>query len=273
MMPVSKHAVEVDGHRFATGFRSFTQPLVIHLDDREDVCLLPWTYRENVKAMQECSQAQGGRLRLDVAQFARCVLAHSQIASDLHDHLAPLALWWAAGGEPTAAGSGLAETAGWILCGARRARLRAWSEGERLRALSAAIVERPGQEMWFDPFAYLDAMVQASVVELDPAGELGEFDAASAAALLNAVVAMNVSDTVPDADPGEGPAAREAAKGTLSLCRALGWTPSQVWAMPAPEVNRLLRLIALSEQPSAAPAARRGGRLADHPDAVVIAFE
>lgn len=271
-----EYLVEVDGRRFATDFNGFARPLVVCLADSAVGRVPPWTYRNHLAALRDCGEMAGGHLSLDAARFARRVLADSDIDQALHDDLAPLALWWAAGGDDAATAPMEADAAGWHPCGARRARLRPWSERERLRALSAAIVEPRSGERWFDPIAYLDAMIRASVIALDPPGSIDDLDAGTTVALLDAVVGVNIADPEEDADPMTGPAARDAARGTLALCRALGRTPSEVWAMPAPEVNRLLRLIALAADAGTRPASaapRRASRLADYPDAVVIEFE
>ena len=85
--------------------------------------------------------------------------------------------------------------------------------------------------------------------------------------------ALNLCDDEDEALLQGGPAARECAARTLRLCQALGWTPARVWATPAIEVDRLLRMLDLV-QPSAAaprPAGRRS--LADHPDATLIRID
>jgi hypothetical protein len=123
-------------------------------------------------------------------------------------------------------------------------------------------------------------MLEASVRSVEPAGtELRTLDSASTAALLEAVVALNVA--------GEEEAALlsspEIATSTLRICRELGWTPGQVWATPAPEVDRLLRLMeaARGAAPSRADAGRgpsplpppMGSGIASHPDAIIIQIE
>jgi hypothetical protein len=63
---------------------------------------------------------------------------------------------------------------------------------------------------------------------------------------------------------------------TLRLCRALGWTPTQVWATPAVEVDRLLRLLDRTASQRIDARRRpvsRAPSLADHPDATVIRIE
>jgi hypothetical protein len=186
-------------------------------------------------------------------------------------------LWWASGGD----GLERRDVEGGVELGGRRFRLRAWTQLERMRALSGSVETRTEGGTSFDAAAYLGAMLRASVQAMEPEGPgLEDLDAATTAGLLDAVVALNVPDAEePGGLPDEAPGAKEMAAVTLRLCRALGWTPSQVWATPAPEVDRLLRLLDLTEgspvaRSAPAPAARTGGsRLADHPDAIVIHIE
>jgi hypothetical protein len=88
--------------------------------------------------------------------------------------------------------------------------------------------------------------------------------------LLHATVALNLAGDEEEALLDGGPAAREWAARTLRLCQALGWTPARVWATPAAEIDRLLRMLDLV-QPAAPP--RPPPRLADHPDATVIRID
>ena len=156
----------------------------------------------------------------------------------------------------------------WLDLGpAGRARLRPWTERQRFAALSAAL-EGDGDDTWFDPVAYLDAMVRASLLVLDGPAPLDDVDARATAVLLHATVALNLASDEEEALLDGGPVAREWAARTLRLCQALGWTPARVWATPAAEVDRLLRLLDLA-RPPAQPGAR-APRLADHPDATVI---
>lgn len=116
-------------------------------------------------------------------------------------------------------------------------------------------------------------MVRASLQALDSTTGLDDLDARATAVLLHATVALNLCDDEDEALLQGGPAARECAARTLRLCQALGWTPARVWATPAIEVDRLLRLLDLV-QPSATaprPASRRS--LAEHPDATLIRID
>jgi hypothetical protein len=221
--------------------------------------------REHLAALDECVVPTAHGLTLDTRELSRRVLAHSGVAEDAQTRFAPLALWWASGGETSPAALG----GGWYDCGGVRLHLRPWTSGERFRAMSRC--RRAGADgERFDLGAYLRAMLETSVVTVEPARALDELDSGATRSLLEAVVALNVvspeelADGIPDTP--------EADRITLRLCRALGWTPTQVWATPAVEMDRLLRLLdrtAASE--SAAPT--RVARLADHPDATVIRIE
>lgn len=260
-------------------FSGFHRPLGVLANDAE-LLLAPWTYQDHLDALRACTHLSGPALRLDVTAFADRVLAPLDLPAVARPPLHPVALWWAAGGDaplpaPPAEGD-------WLDLGSARARLRPWTERQRLTALDASLdadepdsadpdtADVPGT---FDPVGYLDAMVRASLTVLDGPVPLARLDARATAVLLHATVALNVLDETDDTLLQGGPAAREAAARTLRLCRALGWTPARVWATPATEVDRLLRLLDLIEPPR--PTLARPGRrgLADHPDATVIRFE
>ena len=106
--------------------------------------------------------------------------------------------------------------------------------------------------------------------DADGPAPLDDLDARATAVLLHATVALNLAGEEEEALLEGGPAAREWAARTLRLCQALGWTPARVWATPAAEIDRLLRLLDMV-RPQALPA--RAPRLADHPDATVIRIE
>lgn len=234
--------------------------------------LAPWTYRDHLDALRACTRLVGPALRLDAAAFADRVLAPLDLPAEERPSLHPIALWWAAGGDdpllpPPAEGD-------WLDLGSARARLRPWTEHQRLATLDGCLdadQDTPDATDSFDPVGYLDGMVRASLAVLEGPVPLERLDARASAVLLNATVALNVVDEADDTLLQGGPAARLAATRTLRLCRALGWTPTRVWSTPAAEVDRLLRLLDLLEPPARPVPAHRG--LADHPDATVIRFE
>ena len=278
----------------------FTAPLTIQVGERcfrvclggpggalevetstgESIRLLPWTLNEHLEALDRHVDAGGGRIRFDDAGFARDVLARSCVLESFVDELAPLALWWAVGGEPD---NRIEVVVGWVEAGQGRVRLRKWTFVEREKALSASVATRSTGAKEFSLARYLRAMLEASVVALDPPGSLDMLDGATATALLDAVTSLN-GDEVTDADrmvqSGEE-AGRALAEATLRICRALGWTPSQVWATPAIEIDRIMALLdrveprASTARPSAtgSQSLARQPTMADYPDAVVIHVE
>jgi len=255
----------LDGVVFAGRFDGFGRPLEVVAPDGAMAVLQPWTYAAHLAALRDCVVAEPEGLVLDRARFAAHVLAASGLAPAAQGWLRPLALWWAAGGEEDA----LATADGPVDLGPARAQLRPWTEGERLSALGAALVRGGAAGDYLDAVGYLDAMVRRSLVALDPPLALAALDSRATARLLAATIALNIHD--PAADPllsGALPAA--AVEATLGLCRALGWTPAQVLAAPAAEVQRLLALVGMPA-PAAAPLPRATG-LATLPDAVVFTF-
>ncbi|WP_018747316.1 hypothetical protein [Chitiniphilus shinanonensis] len=233
--------------------------------------LPPWTYRQHLAALRECVTVDGDGAALDSRRLADAVLATGDLPDTARDAAVALALWWA-GGADTAPEAELRD--GWIDLDGVPAQLAPWTEGQRAQALGECLVGEDAEGVWFDAVGYLDRMARATLRQPAP----DTLHAAATQRLLNAVVALNVVDPEDRTLLGAGPAARETAQRTLRACRALGWTPSQVWAAPAAEIERVLQLLALAETPPAssrpAPAAApRRPRLADHPDAFVIQFE
>jgi hypothetical protein len=266
--------LDVDEVAYPVHFQGFHQELHVWLRGGEHVSLRPWTCGEHLAALGRHLRPGAGGAALDPAAFCGEVLARDGLVGARAEELVPLALWWAAGGgvAPVRAGAD-----GWVELGPCRARLRAWTYGERLRALAVSTREEADGQRRFDTGRYLGAMLEASVKEVVPATcEVRGLDSASTVALLDAVVALNAGEVEATVSP-------EEAAVTLRLCRELGWTPSQVWATPAPEVDHLLRLLDAVQGPRverpvpvAAPVARpvpASPRLADFPDAIVIQIE
>jgi hypothetical protein len=259
--------VEVDGRPFSVQLGEPGAPLEVEASTGERVRLLPWRLDEHLRALERHVDASERGLRFDHQGLARDVLRRSGVPAALFDELSPLALWWAAGGALQAPSPGE-----WVEAGAVRVRLRPWTLAERAKAVSASVTVREDGSREFSLERYLHEMVATSVTAVEPAGQ--EL-AGAGAALLDAVVALN---TAGEREEDRWVAARDEggkalAQATLRLCRALGWTPSQVWATPAPEIDRLLALLDATEQPARPAAPRRRPGLADHPDAVVIRVE
>lgn len=260
-------ALDLSGTPCLLDFDGFHRPLGVFAGNIA-LSLSPWTYRRHMEALRVTTHAAGTDLRLDTRRLAAAVLAGADLPDDLARRLEPVALWWAAGGDdalPSLPGEGE-----WLDLGAAgRARLRPWSERQRFSALSAAL-SGEGDDTWFDPVTYLDGMVRASLQVLDGPQALDDMDARGTAVLLHATVTLNLAGDQEDPLLDGGPAAREWAARTLRLCQALGWTPTRVWATPAPEIDRLLRMLDVLQPP---PRPARAPRLSDHPDATVIHIE
>jgi len=265
--------VEVDG----LGFRSCggdADARTLEAPSGARVTLRPWTLTVHLAAIDAAMRVDADQLRFDAATFAAAVLTHCG-ADPNSAELAPAALWWAAGADadpPAPLGQD-----GWLPLTRGRVRLQPWSWADRNRAVDASRVA--GQDPEFRLSPYLAAMLRATVVQtedVDP-DELAGVDAQH---LLAAVIAVNTAQgPLEDMLAAATPAlAGRLAADTLRLCRALGWTPSQVWSMPAVEVERLLALLGRAEAPAPAapprpPAPVHTSRLAAYPDAVVIRVE
>jgi len=272
----SSSAIEVDGVAYQVHFQGFREPLHVHLQGGREIALRPWTCGAHLDALGRHLRPAPAGLALDAPSFCGEVLADSGLSADLLPEIGPLALWWAAGGD--ARPPARPDADGWLELDGARVQLRPWTHGERLRALGDSVVTGPDERTSFDVAAYLGAMLRASVRAWAPGPprDPRELDAASTAALLDAVVALNVPEGLLEDDLSERlrAGAQEVAALTLRLCRALGWTPSQVAAAPAAEIDRLLELLDVVEgRAGASAAAAPTPRIADHPDAVVIQIE
>lgn len=243
--------------------------------------LAPWRLDEHLDALDRHVDAGGGAIRFHDQGFAREVLARSNVPASLMDELTPLALWWAVGGE-VSKDEGRDVREGWFAVEGVRANLRRWTFVERENAMASSMVERGDGAKEFKLARYLRAMLDASVVSLEP-GPVGSLEGAAAMALLDAVAELNAEGSG-EADRlvrENGDAGRALAATTLRICKALGWTPSQVWATPAAEIDRIVAMLDVLEGPhveqrSVAPnraPVRRQASMADYPDAVVIQVE
>lgn len=260
--------VSVDGVTLAVGFAGFSHPLEVAAPDGEVVRLLPWTYAAHMAALRDSAVTVTGGLVLDRGGFAGHVLRHSGVTAAGRDWLLPLALWWAAGGDEAAA---VAAPGVVVDLGSAKARLRPWTEGERLAALGATLIRNDAAGEWFDGVGYLDAMVRCSLVTLESPSGLDALDSQAVARLLAAVTALNIVE--PGGDPLlSGLLPEPVVEATLELCRFLGWTPAQVLGTCAAEVQRLLALLRRSAPRAIPPASTRPAGLAAHPDATVFSF-
>jgi hypothetical protein len=266
-------SIEVDGRRFLVRVEAPGEALEVDTSGGERVRLGRWNFDAHLGALDRHAGVDAQGLRFDAEGFAWEVMRGLGVPPALMEELAPVALWWAASGGYDASPGLRAD--GWLRAGSVRARLRPWTFAERSRALGESTVALAGGGQEFRLERYLRRMLGASIVEMEPAGvELSMLDGPTTAALLDGVLALNDSAgrdedsrlKATDAD------SQRMARVTLRLCKALGWTPTQVWETPAAEIDRLLALLDVAEPPARAPV-RRTPSLADHPDAVVIQVE
>lgn len=258
-------SIEIDGRAYATDFQGFDTPMNAYALAGAQVRLQPWRLSVHLSALAECVIPTRQGVALNARAFSRKVLDNPLLPESLHEIFAPLALWWASGGEATPE----ALDGGWNLCGSVRVLLRPWSSGERFSALSRCRLDA-GDGTRFNLSAYLVAMLEASVVAMEPSRPLQSLDSSATCALLKVVIALNAPDF--QESRSVFPDLPEADRLTLRLCKVLGWTPSQVWATPAPEMDRLLAMLdRIDSAESRRPAL--GSGLAQHPDAVVIRIE
>jgi hypothetical protein len=258
--------VEIDGRRFAVRrlHGPYGPALEVERGPAGALRLGPWTLADHLAALDRTTYLEGQAPRLDPARLAAAVLARTcdvELDAAAIAELTPLALWWAGGAapEPNTGPDGALELS------RGRVVLRRWSSLARARALDACTDRGTGV---LRVGGYLRAMIVASTsASFDPFALAGD----DAAVLLDAVAELNA----PRDDLSPGPGSAELARITLRLCRALGWTPGQVWATDAVEVDRLLALLDRVELPAPAPRPApppraTGSRLAAFPDAVII---
>ncbi len=269
--------VHVDGVTYPVRFNGFDQPLQATTPSGRAVVLRPLTCREYLALLGQHVQPASEQVELDTTGYANEVLALLELPASVRTVCTPLALWWAAAGGETFITSH-PDPEGWLTLGPVRIRIRAWSAGEHWQALTQSLEMGPDGTQTFQVDSYLTAMLTTSIVETEPAAlDIWELDAKTAASLVEAVSALNVPDQNLMASQLPPSSAQQMASNTLRLCRALGWTPSQVWATPASEVDALLALLDLTESPASAPPSPPPSStlqgLAAHPEAVVIRIE
>lgn len=280
--------IEVDGLPLAIHFEGYGRPLSARLPEGRSITLQPWSCREHLLALERNLRVAGGEIRLDEKGYALEVLTANGIRQELHQLAAPLALWWAAGGEGAGAAceeetlaegvdreAGRPEGAGWLTLGGSRFLLKPWTEGERMKALMERIDSSPEGELSIDIVGYLELMLDETVAAADPPErDYHDLDGSATRALISAVVELNVprAGWAPELAERLGRAPVELAGNTLRICRLLGWTPSRVWETPAAEIGRLLDLLDIVEESGPAPTPPLTG-LTAHPDTVIIKVE
>jgi len=289
-MEAQPHSVEIDGRSFAlwvvpqtasepgaAGPGSGAPAWEVQTASGERIGLRPLGFAVYLELLEAHLRVVGKDLRFERDAFCAAVLSAVGVSPALHDELTPLALWWATGGHSRAV---IADCHGWLQLGTLRVQLRPWGLAERSAAQRASVVAHGDGKSELQLGQYWRRMIAAAVVAVEPPDQdlmaLGSVDGAK---LLSAVTALccagqSAADSllsVPDAST------KELARTTLRLCQALGWTPSQVWATPAAEVDRLLTLLdcvaGITGPKLVADLGTKKPRLSDYADAVTIRVE
>lgn len=256
--------ITIDGLRYQLQFAGFDMPMTACIAPHPQVSFQPWRLAQHLRVLASCLQVTASGLSLNPQTFSRFILNANQIPNSLHNSYAPLALWWSSGGhtEPVTLGAGVYQLDKVTV------KLRAWTCAERLQALHECQKQSEyGTD--FDLAAYLKAMLQNCVLNIDSGQSLDELDSAATSGLLSAVIALNIRTA--DSLKESWLASKTSAQLILRLCRVLGWTPSQIMATSAVEIDLMLALLERAETPK--PTDAPSSRLAAQPDAVVIQIE
>ncbi len=234
-------------------FAGFGADLLVRSPEGEPLSWRPWTLIEHLRALGLCLTTTARGAEVDGERYAALVLDALGAPADRWPGLAPLALWWAAAPGASVVGEGLPT--------------RPWTFSERAQTLMEASEAHDSGGLDLKLDLYLYGMLRASAQHEG----WEQLPAAAGHRLLSEVVRLNHPD-LEEERAAEPPALTRAL---LKVCRALGLTPSQVRALPAAEVDRVLDLLAqdAAADPVAAPRRSRRPKLADHPDAIVILAE
>lgn len=246
-------SVTVGDSVFEVIFAGFGADLLVLLPDGEPLTWRPWTLVEHLRALGLCLITAADGPGVDGDRYAALVLDALGAPAARWATLAPLALWWAATPGASVVGEGLPT--------------RPWTFAERAQALQTASEAQAGGGLDLKLDLYLYEMLRASALYEG----WDRLPAAAGHRLLAEVVRLNH----PDLDEERAAEPPALTRALLKVCRALGLTPSQVRALPAAEVDRVLDLLAQDAlaHPDAVSRRPRRPKLADHPDAVVILAE
>lgn len=264
--------IDVDGRCFSVSREGPGAALHVITSRGEGLRWPPVPLDDHLRALEMHVHADDRGLSFDQKGFCTTLLEAAGTPQELFEELEPLMLWWAAGGADGEMKSGIDE-AGWMDLNGGRVKLRPWTWVERDQAMRESTMKLPNGGQQFSMEQYMRAMIRCSVMDVAPKGST--LDDVVAARLLDAVVAVNTTGgRDEDRMLSMGDAAGQAlAQTTLLLCKVLGWMPSQVWSLPAAELDRLLAMLRMTEMGAPAARATRPRGLADFPDAVVIQVE
>jgi len=250
--------VVIDDVAYTVVFQGVDKALQIKVTNGEVVTLLPWLLRDFIPVLAVCLIHSMDGLQLNRTQYAQAVLRHSSVSKLYWQELALLALWWGCGANSDMNITELDN--GQLRLGRYLFELRGWSGHQRMTALSVCTLEQQDNmhldgEFSFDLVQYLRLMVQSSVIsacqsESKQPIDIDVLDCATALALINRVISLNVVGSLDSEIKlwSVGASTRQVAQKTLTLCKVLGWGPTQLWALPAAEIDRLYAMTQLLQE-------------------------
>ena len=266
--PVSE--IKIDDATFNIHFQGFDVSLQVNTSSGTAVEFLPWYFSDYLSVLGRCVYPDREGVKLDGGRLVKEVFLHNKIQDDFHQELYPVALWWAVGGEHQV--SEIKDSA--VTLGEYEFQLRGWSAKERMDALARCLSEKTTDGLEFDFVQYIELMIRSSVVKIKPSIAIETLDAAITSELLESVTMLNVAGSLSEeiATWGSIPGLQQLLHSTLRLCKELGWGPSQIWSLPAAEIDRLIAMLDLLDTKQTKPVTH-SSRFSSDPDAIVINIE
>jgi hypothetical protein len=239
-----------------------------------ELALPRWSAAQHLDALRRHLVPGPAGLELDGEGYAAEVLARTDAPVTRWGELVPLALWWATRPELDGMVSGGESM---VLHEGVRAQMRECTWHQRMAAARHGLV-RSDDGVAIDPVQVMEQLLEHLVEGIDaPDGHpvpLDELAGSSLVRLSNAVLDRS-SREAPFTELLELEEAPAQARELLELCRVLGYTPTQVFALPAAEVDlvrELMRRATVTPPVRATAPARSHAPLHDAPDAIVIDF-
>lgn len=267
-MPVMASKIRVDDIEYAVHFQGFDAPLHVQTSTDSVIKLQPWYFTDYLSSLGRCIHPVADGLKLDSECLTREVLSYNNIPISLQHELTPIALWWAIGGEHKPVKIKSDE----MTLGEYEFRIRSWTAKERMEALAKCLNEPTTDSMEFDFIQYIELMIRASVIRITPSINLEDLNAARTSELLEVVTLLNVAESLTDeiAVWGSTQGLQQMLQSTLHLCKVLGWGPSQIWSLPAAEIDRLMAMLELLDTSGTKKTTAHSSGFASDPNAVVI---
>lgn len=234
-----------------------------------------WTATEHLDALRRHLVPGPAGLELDCEGYAAELLARTDIPITRWGELVPLALWWATRPDLDDATSNGASV---VLHDGSWAELRDCTWYERIAAARHGLV-RSDDGVAIDVVRVMERLLERAVeCVVATGGQRISWQAlgGSSVVRLSSVLLERSIREAPFSELTDIENTSEQARVLLELCRVLGRTPTQVFALPAAEVDLVRELLRRANV--AAPSrgdplrSRPHAPLHDAPDAIVIDF-